>query len=198
MASLDLLGILRYYYVPPPIQFEGTVEHESYRVVSAKRQRTVGVMLCALTFIGCTQSVTGIDVPGKTEVVGQLHPQQVNCEGPDADPDCGGSGGDGVGTGGTTMSYIAPPLVKGAYSQFPYSLIGTQPWTYQMRVMITGNGTIIGDAVWGIGAEQAFSAGDGGTFNINTDGGAGSPKIRAKSSSPIHFLATQFTCSNCL
>jgi hypothetical protein len=153
------------------------------------------LLVCGLMQLGCSKSVTGID---DTQLPA-VHSQYVNCDGPNADPGCGASGGDGagVGTGGKTISYIAPPLVKGPYVQFPYSLIGTDPWTYQMQVMITGNGTVIGDGVWGLGAEQSFNVPDGGTFNIDTNGGAGSPKIRAKSSSPIHLLTVQFTCNNC-
>lgn len=130
------------------------------------------------------------DIPGPG-----IHFEKLNCDVPEPDPECGATDGDGGG-GPRSMNYTAPPVVMGPYAQFPYSYIGSSSVTYQMQVMITGNGTMTGDAKWGSTIVTDFNVGSGGTFSIVTTGGAGSPQIRARSDMP-HGLAAIFTCNSC-
>lgn len=159
--------------------------------------RTPFLIACLSFILGCSGSLTGAGLVDEDLQESALPHAHVNCDVPDPDPDCGAGGSDGAGTGATTMSYLAPPLVMGSYKAFPYALIGNSPWTYQMSASFLGNGSVIGDAVWGTGSPQSFNLTSGSTFMINTTGGAGAPSIRAKSSVPIHILTVSFICSNC-
>ncbi|MDZ4259835.1 MAG: hypothetical protein U0974_05975, partial [Gemmatimonadales bacterium] len=160
------------------------------------------ILLLTIFTVACSGTVTGLeDHDSGPALPPPVAFQKVNCEGPDVDPDCGGSGGGGsAGTGPTSMSYTAPGMIlgMGPYKQFPYSIIGSSPWTYQMQVSYTTSATssIQGDAKWGSQVVTSFFTGSGGSFQITTTGGAGSPSIRAMAAGTA-AIGLIFTCTNC-
>lgn len=162
----------------------------------SKSLALLGLGIPSLLLNACDGSITGasIDEP-------RILLQTAYCDGPEPDPDCqtGGGGGVGEGYGATVVSYTMPPLrIWGPTVRFPYSLIGTSPWRFEMEVdYVSDEASMLeGEAWWGDRRMATWMVGDGGTWSVPTNGGAGSHSFQMRAVGPLGLI-TWVRCTNC-